>query len=793
MQASPPTPGASVWIRQRRWTVERARVDRSVLRLDVASGAQRLTFLAPFDRPVLAHRHARPTTVRRQQALARVARALGVSHPFDLPQTALRAPIDVLSYQLEPTLAVLAGVRRILIADDVGLGKTIQAGLVLAELHHRRTSCRALVIVPAPLIDQWVSELRDRFSLEATAVYQDTLDRESLQLVTGSTPWDRSGIWIASPDYLKQRHVLDGIPHAPWDVVIIDEAHGVAGDSDRHEACHDLAQRSRRVILLTATPHSGDDDRFRRLLALGQLSREDDAIRVFRRSRADVAQRPAPVARWPRVTTGPAAQQVLDALMTFERTVLRGASAGQRPSAQLLLSVLRKRAASTLHALDQSLERRLEWLQAPDRAYRLDWLQPPLPFLEGEEEAHDGEERRALVGESGLQASHERTWLRRLRLLCAAALPRDPKVQHLTALLARSHEPAVVFTEYRASLDCLQKRLGETRAVAALHGGLTARERRGQLKTFLDGHASVLLATDVGGQGLNLQSRGRWVINVDVPWNPARLHQRVGRVDRIGQTRRVHTTTLSLPHIVEHHVMETMARREQRSRQVMGVANIDGVAAAAADRRSDPARTSAEASAIAVCSAFRRRSRAMAAALVSKRRWMKRWRGASEPRPCRTRCALPGETDRKPGVTVVVMLPIVDAAGVIVEQQVRVMRLAHEPKGRPDLCVLASAIGRVLAQSMDARLRHLRRALSTRCAADVSIEAAVGEVLHALIAPEEMQLALFSQRERVDFDRGRQSLVAADTDRTGWLADLKAAATVTCGDPVVLAMFEARR
>jgi len=139
------------------------------------------------------------------------------------------------------------------------------------------------------------------------------------------------------------------------------------------------------------------------------------------------------------------------------------------------------------------------------------------------------------------------------------------------------------------------------------------------------------------------------------------------------------------------------------------------------------------------------------------------------------------------------MLPIVDAAGVIVEQQVRVVRLAHEPKGQPDLSVLASAISRVLAQSMDARLRHLRRALSARCAADVSIEAAVGEVLHALIAPEEMQLALFSQRARVDFDRGRQSLVAADTDRTGWLADLKAAATVTCGDPVVLAMFEARR
>lgn len=791
MQASLPAPGASVWIRQRRWIVERARVDRSVLRLDVASGARRLTFLAPFDRPITAHHRLRPTTVRRQRALARVARAIGATHPFDLPEAALHAPIDILAYQLEPTLALLSGIRRVLVADDVGLGKTIQAGLALAELQHRRASCRALVVVPAPLIDQWVRELRERLSLEATAVHQDALDREALDVGIGATPWERPGIWIASPDYLKQRHVLDGIPLTPWDMVIVDEAHGVAGDSDRHDACHELAQRARRVMLLTATPHSGDDDRFRRLLGLGQLSREGDGMHVFRRSRADVAGRPAPVTRWPRVPLTPPARHVLDALLAFERAVQRAASAGQRSSAQLLISVLRKRAASTLHALDQSLGRRLEWLQAPDRAYRLDWLQPPLPFLE--EEAEDSEERLALVAESGLPASHERTWIRRLRLLCLAALPRDPKPHHLLSLLTRSPEPAVVFTEYRATLDCLQKRLAGMRAVAALHGGLTTRERRDQLEMFLSGRASVLLATDVGGQGLNLQSRGRWIVNVDVPWNPARLRQRVGRVDRIGQSRRVHTTTLSLPHIVEDHVVESLARREQRVHQVMGAAPLGPVATRTGVRRAATA-ASPPAGALAVCDTFQRRARAMARALNRRRVWLGRWRGPFSPesRPCRTRGGPPGDSSRAGALVVVVLFPIVNGAGTIVEQHVRAVRVEPPADRDPDALTLVRLAGRVLAPSMAARVARISRAMDAQAAAEVSIETTIGELVHGLTSPEETQLALFSQRERTDFDHAQQATGQIDTDRASRLADLKTSRTVGPGELTMVAVFGAR-
>jgi hypothetical protein len=485
------------------------------------------------------------------------------------------------------------------------------------------------------------------------------------------------------------------------------------------------------------------------------------------------------------------ARQVLDTLVAFERAVQRAANAGQRASAQLLISVLHKRAASSLHALEQSLGRRLEWLQAPDRAYRLDWLQPPLPFIE--EESQDSEERLALVAESGLTASHERTWIRRLRLLCLAALPRDPKPHHLVSLLTRSAEPAVVFTEYRATLDCLQKRLAGMRTVTALHGGLTTRERRDQLEMFLSGRASVLLATDVGGQGLNLQSRGRWVINVDVPWNPARLRQRVGRVDRIGQSRRVHTTTLSLPHIVEDHVVESLARREQRVYQVMGAAPSGLVTTRTGERRTATA-ASPPAGALAVCDTFRRRARAMARALNRRRVWLRRWHGPCSPesRPCRTRGGPPGDSSWADALVAVVLFPIVDAAGAIVEQHVRAVRV-EQPVCDADALTLSRLAGHVLARSMRARVARISGAMDARAAAELSIETAIGELVHSLTSPEETQIALFSQRERTDFDRAQQTTDQNDADRSRRLTDLKASRTVDVGDLTIVAVFGARR
>src|SRR5512139_2096772 len=155
-----PGAGDTVWIRQRRWRVDRAQRHGAIVRLDVSSIDRRATFFTPFDRPTVDARPGRPRRVRRQQALARLAGLIARAPDPRLPLSALDAGVDILPHQLEPVLATLAGRTRLLIADEVGLGKTIQAGLILAEWLRREPRTRALIVVPLPLRDQWADELR---------------------------------------------------------------------------------------------------------------------------------------------------------------------------------------------------------------------------------------------------------------------------------------------------------------------------------------------------------------------------------------------------------------------------------------------------------------------------------------------------------------------------------------------------------------------------------------------------------------------------------------------------------
>jgi hypothetical protein len=233
VQVPIPPPGSIVWIRQRRWRVERARMDRRVVRLEVANGHDRLTFLAPFDRPVVAGPQRRPRQVRPGEALARLASLAARLGGTRTPMTALAADVALLAHQFDAVLAMLRGARRVLVADEAGLGKTIQAGLVLAEVLAREPSARVLIVVPAALRAQWVAELHGRFRIDAT-----TADRHGLEEMTrsgwrGDDPWARARVWIASLDFLKQRHVRDALPVRPWDLAIVDEAHDACGDSDQ--------------------------------------------------------------------------------------------------------------------------------------------------------------------------------------------------------------------------------------------------------------------------------------------------------------------------------------------------------------------------------------------------------------------------------------------------------------------------------------------------------------------------------------------------------------------------------
>lgn len=727
--------------------------------------------LVPFDRPEPIASNARVVTVRRQHGLARLAQIFTSAHAMCGVGVAIDARMDLWPHQIEPALAVLAGQRRVLIADEVGLGKTVQAGLILAELQRRRPPLRALIVTPATLCDQWAHELRSRFSLDVQSAERDlplTMERAT---PVGSSPWHRPGVWIASIDYLKQRHVMNGLPVAAWDVVVIDEAHVAAGRSDRHDACDELGRRARHLVLLSATPHSGDDARFVRLLRLGALPSGSDTLEVFRRTREDAVLPRSRVVRWHKVRPSSEGARVLDTLQEFERAILRCARATRHDAALLLLSVLRKRALSTMAALDRSLARRANWLDSAVKGDAVDWYQPRLDF--GAVDDMDDDERAALIADVGMPAGQERTWLRRLRTLAGAAKQHEAKIDHLCGLAARTSEPFIVFTEFRHSLEHIQHVLTSIRSVAVLHGGQTDIVRQRELSRFLDGDASVLVTTDVGGQGLNLQARARWVVNIELPWNPARLEQRIGRVDRIGQSRRVHGTLFVTAHPTEDRLLTSLARRTLAVRRSIDESTLADVTppahlavAAALIGNSALPESPAVARPVPLSTVHRRTARAFVRVAAKRRALMHAWHGPTDigTRPVFSR-ALPWHVLPATARGVLVFaVPILDRTGDVVEQRLVALATPACPRRLLSSHDARRAIDALVLRRMHARLARLRRVASAAARRRTETERAIALHLHALRYPEEAQLGLFSQREAVAFNQARARAALGDTE-----------------------------
>ncbi len=800
MHTAVPVPGDVVWIRQRRWHVERARRDRNVVRLDVRHRDERLTFLAPFDRPAASERIERPRRIRPSHAVARLAVLVGRSFTWPALGGARDARIDLLPYQLEPAIAMLCGTRRILLADAVGLGKTIQAGVAIAELHRRVPNARTLVVVPASLRDQWIEELRGRFRLECRAVDRHELDGLGRRGSLAENPWLRPGVWIGSLDYLKQPHVMEGLPASPWDLLVVDEAHAACGDSERHEACSALARRARQVLLLSATPHNGEDARFDRLMNLGRLNDPGDDVTVFRRSRQSVGLANSRRVSWHHVALSRAEAEVFQVLADFEAAVLSAASATHRDDAILLLSVFRKRALSTMHALRVSLDRRLAWLGEGQAIPDFDWLQPQLAFEDDSDEM-DETDCRSLSGDIGLRAAAERSWLRRLRGLAESAVRHDSKARRIAALIARAREPVVVFTEFRDSLDVVRRGLLVGAPVAVLHGGLTPLERRQQLGRFLDGAASVLLTTDVGGQGLNLQTRARWVINLELPWNPVRLEQRCGRVDRIGQTRPVHFTLTIARHPFEEGLLTRLARRALIASHTLGddlmtgvlpdtveIARslFEGAAWSHDDHKHPPVR---------ICRRWSRPAVALARRLLSQRLLLQRWRSPGQEAPAASWTPV----DRLPLIRrvagskslLVFSVPLIDGAGGVAERHIVAIRVEGLRWLQRDR-VQVEAARAMAATALVARARRLTVRMRRLSAVRSRVEAALMSEVIEELAPDEVQPGLFDQRELRAFESLQRVAVDiqrfADDRRANWDRE----AGISVGRPVLELAFVAR-
>jgi superfamily II DNA or RNA helicase len=585
MQKSPSEqvrPGDLVRVRRRRWRVVDVRAHDTCQVLTLAavgapegttSNIQRV--IAPFD---TIERIERPTRLRlvARRRWRRACRALIADHtPPGALRSGRRARIDLLPHQLEPALAIVRGLgSRLLLADDVGLGKTIQAGLVLSELRARATIERALILTPAGLREQWAGELAERFAVTAAIVDAGEMRRRVAALPVGVNPWSTIDVAIASFDYVKRPDIFAAAAACRWDVLIVDEAHGVAGDSGRHEAIAALAACAPYVLLLTATPHCGDRRAFLSLCRLGQ---HGDRLLLFRRTRLDV--RLGAGRRVRRLLVRPSAAELrMHALVTrFSRAALedqRTDQPQQDASRWLAIAVLNKRALSSARSLAETVERRLAALESnaphPAGAAIAPW-QPVLPLPDPDDDTNDADRAPDLADLALGDPAREYAMLRELAASARQAARHETKIAALIRFLDRVHEPVIVFTEYRDTL--VQLRAAIRAPAAVLHGGLDRAERAEALGDFIDGRRAILLATDAAGEGLNLHHTCRIVVTLELPWNPMRLEQRIGRVDRIGQRRTVHALHLIARDTGETRILDRLRMRIAQARADVGAAD----------------------------------------------------------------------------------------------------------------------------------------------------------------------------------------------------------------------------
>jgi superfamily II DNA or RNA helicase len=570
-----PRPGDLVRVRGHPWRVEQVAAYDNCVALHLAGiGANnvgvRQAVLHPFDRPEPLDRRGRPTLVRRDLWLRALDAVAATTVPWGSLRAAAGARIDLLPYQFEPALALVRGLAsRVLIADAVGLGKTIQAALVIAELKARDESARALVVTPAGLREQWAQELDRRFSIPALIIDALQLRRATRSLPADINPWEIAPVVITSLDFVKLPEVSRALDATLWDLVVVDEAHMAATARERRLAIDGLGARARWVVLLTATPHAGDESGFASLCSLGDPERRGPIL-MFRRTAGDVGLVRDRRIHLLRVTLTRAEAELHALLNRYTRLVWERAGTDERRDARLAMIVLRKRALSSVASLMRSVEHRLVHLQDDAAPVELQLLLPMADERDGEHDPDDLVPRAALACAGLTDVEEERRWLAGILDAARLALGRDSKIAALVRLLGRIAEPAIVFTEYRDTAAAIAGPLASLGPVAVLHGGLDRGERCDIEERFRAGLVRILVATDAAGQGLNLQERCRVVVNLELPWNPMRLEQRIGRVDRIGQARRVHAFNLVARGSAEETVLARLAARIAAVRDSIG-------------------------------------------------------------------------------------------------------------------------------------------------------------------------------------------------------------------------------
>ncbi len=595
-------PGDLVRARGREWVALPA-VRKDLLALRPLSGNENDNVLLDPRLEIEPVRHARfdlpdnaAFTVQSKAALLADALRLTLRRGAGPFRSAAQLAFEPRTYQLVPLLMALRMQElRLLIADDVGIGKTIEAGLILRELMDRGDVDAFSVLCPPHLVEQWMIELETRFGIDAVAVTAGSAARLERGLPVAQTLFDAFPYTVVSLDYIKAEKRREGFARACPDFVIVDEAHACVGTHKGKQQRFALLQGlahdpTRRMVMLTATPHSGDEEAFSRLLSLidpefASLSFDDIRYRerlarhFVQRRRIDLVSGEWDEDRaFPKHETTETPYRLSKAHLDFQEAVLdycvgivSKAGTGQRErrlafwATLALMRCVGSSPAAALSALSNRMKGDADRLE---------------PQIYDE----DGDDEDAVDIEPGATFDADPDLLDLVQQAERLARRDDPKLDALvgvvTPLLKTGANP-VVFCRFIATADYVRDGLRKCfpkLRVESVTGMLTPDERRNRVADMAPEEDSkevqrILVATDCLSEGINLQQLFDAVVHYDLCWNPTRHQQREGRVDRFGQPAELVRSIMmySPDSAIDGAVLDVILRKAEDIRVATGV------------------------------------------------------------------------------------------------------------------------------------------------------------------------------------------------------------------------------
>jgi superfamily II DNA or RNA helicase len=547
--------------------------------------------------------------------LLRTALRVGFKSTAGPFRSLARIAVEPRAYQLVPLLMALRqDTVRMLISDDVGIGKTVEAGLIAAELLEQGDAHGLAVLCGPALAEQWQRELRVKFGIHAQLVLPSTIRRLEKGLLVGETLFDRYPNIVVSTDFIKRPGLREQFWHGCPDLLIVDEAHtcvsdGMGGGRSRmlrHELVTKLAaDENRHLVLVTATPHSGKEEGFRNLLSLLRPSlehvdtdtvagRELLAKYFVQRRRVDIRKyldesTPFPEDRESKEVTytlGTEYKKLFEDVLQYARETVRDPAGGrlrQRVRYWSALALLRSLASSP-RAAAATLTTRADNADTEDAAEADRIGRSAVLDLPDEETVESADATPGADAEPGTEGDSPHR--RRLKRFAARARQLEGAEDKKLALIERTAKELlldgfnpVIFCRFIDTAEYvaehLAKRLGDGYAVAAVTGTLPPEERIARINELAKDEKKrpVLIATDCLSEGVNLQEHFQAVVHYDLAWNPTRHEQREGRVDRFGQpARTVRAVTIyGADNGIDGIVLDVLLRKHEQIRKALGI------------------------------------------------------------------------------------------------------------------------------------------------------------------------------------------------------------------------------